>query len=469
MPLFTKKLNTGVKEFEKGLLKFGLVALFFVLGLFGVFSDVFAGSEDFESYATGTELIPDVDYWVDTLYSTPDNWAIIKSSPIHTGVRSASLNEILSAGSYGIQYYFWENEDLSVGSLDLWFRTNWVSGSGDGLGFTLGASSTSILTGQLEIGYPLASHGQIKYRSNTSYFVLGTYTGNTYFNLKMEWEVNEGATTSQIRYQLNDEGWTNWVGSPVGEVGSPNRVNFVYHRWLNQKHWYIDDFSIAEVCSSATCGVCGTYYTCQNVGCCWYYSTWLHKNYCVSCPTGECGSSFYECQNCLTQGTCEAEETCYWFNGLCKFGLGECGEGFDCQFCNTSSICATANCYWFDNFCWQFEPATTTSWFDYYSEYGDYPTSSAFVNQMASTTAIVFGSIGSFLAGFVEAFDTSEALAQGSNFGSAIPKMRGYLAIFNNFFGELPVAQAFLFLISFLLAVGLFRLIRNLIALFKFW
>ncbi|GAI03644.1 unnamed protein product, partial [marine sediment metagenome] len=123
----------------------------------------------------------------------------------------------------------------------------------------------------------------------------------------------------------------------------------------------------------------------------------------------------------------------------------------------------------FDDFCWLGEPPEVSSWLDYYSEYGDYPTSSAFVNQMASTTALVFGSIGSFLTGFVEAFDTSEALAQGSNFGSAIPKMRGYLAIINDFFGELPVAQAFLFLISFILAVGLFRLIRNLIALFKFW
>ncbi|GAI45902.1 unnamed protein product, partial [marine sediment metagenome] len=42
MPLFTNKLNPGVKEFEKGLLKFGLVALFFVFGLFGVFFDVLA-------------------------------------------------------------------------------------------------------------------------------------------------------------------------------------------------------------------------------------------------------------------------------------------------------------------------------------------------------------------------------------------------------------------------------------------
>ncbi|GAI00930.1 unnamed protein product, partial [marine sediment metagenome] len=232
-----------------------------------------------------------------------------------------------------------------------------------------------------------------------------------------------------------------------------------------------DNINNLGVCGPGNCDLCETFNECRDVGCYWHYDLYENYFYCAEYPTGECGAGphWIKCQPCLSQETCEAVEDCYWQYGYCRFSFGECAGGLQCQFCAYQETCEAQGCYWYNNFCWISEPATTTSWVDYYTEYGDYPTSSAFVNQMASTTGVIFGSINSFLSGFVEAFDSQEALAYGQGFGSAVPKARGYLAIFNEFFGELPVAQIFLFLISFLLAVGLFRLIRNLITLFKFW
>lgn len=456
MPLFAKKLNPSVKELEKGLLKFGLVALFFIFGIFGVFSDVLAnGYEDDDFTRTGAWL-PTGLKWNEFNYDS-------------YGYLTLDLKWLTG---YESNYPAFPVEPK------LYFQNYYNASDKQGIKFRATSTEPSIYF------YEYDCESEFKVTKPDYWGVSRSWCWITTTSSALKMSVKRldydgvmiysavGLTKTEIdaeygtNFLENKKSWNStmcWESTiEFGRVG-------YFDGWYQVTNVYHPLIFPFDLCRSNNCGECVSWYPCQNVGCCWYYSVWLRENFCVSCPTGECASSFYECQNCLTQGTCEAEENCYWFNGLCKFGLGECGEGFDCQFCNTSSTCATANCYWFDNFCWLGEPPEVTSWFDYYSEYGDYPTSSAFVNQMASTTAIVFGSIGSFLAGFVEAFDTSEALAQGSNFGSAIPKMRGYLAIFNNFFGELPVAQAFLFLISFLLAVGLFRLIRNLITLFKFW
>jgi hypothetical protein len=110
-----------------------------------------------------------------------------------------------------------------------------------------------------------------------------------------------------------------------------------------------------------------------------------------------------------------------------------------------------------------------TNWDDYYAEYGDYATATAWITNVASTTSLFLGQMGGFLSVFENNFDLMEAFERGKNFGGAIPLARGYLTIFNDFLGGLPIGEFFIFLIIFMLAVGVFRIMRNLFQMIKFW
>lgn len=88
-----------------------------------------------------------------------------------------------------------------------------------------------------------------------------------------------------------------------------DRVRFsVEYAWLD---------TIGEAyppCELGNCQYCETYNSCINAGCYWYYSIYLQKYFCVEpfeTEPEECGS-FYKCQYCLTQETCEIELNCEW-------------------------------------------------------------------------------------------------------------------------------------------------------------
>ena len=349
---------------------------------------------------------------------------------------------------------------MGLGKMKVWVLSVFGTGYTDRLEiYLMGAESKCIA--RLRFHESQA----VEYFVLGSTYQIGTYASNTWYSMEIEWN----SPDKLVRYNFNDEGWTDWVSTTSITDFEVEKLNFSFNRWLDRNKWYLDKMSISGVCSIGDCGACVDFYSCQEVGCCHYYDYLLQDMFCMDCDVGECDDSMFGCQHCLTQETCELNESCYWFNNLCKFKIVECGGGLACQFCDTQETCEAKDCYWYSNFCWITEPLGVSSWADYYTEHGGYDISLAFIDEMAGLTENIFNSVGGFLAVFTGAFDTSEAMTQGANFGSAIPKARGYLAIFNNFFGELPVAQMFLFLITFLLAVGVFRLIRNLIALAKFW
>jgi len=87
-----------------------------------------------------------------------------------------------------------------------------------------------------------------------------------------------------------------------------------------------DYFKITEVCALGTCKYCQIYETCMEAGCFWdydpsYYALFGTSGFCIEPYTPEeeqCGS-FYKCQFCMSQETCEAELNCEWLDR----GFGE--------------------------------------------------------------------------------------------------------------------------------------------------
>lgn len=87
-----------------------------------------------------------------------------------------------------------------------------------------------------------------------------------------------------------------------------------------------DYFNISEVCELGFCKYCQIYETCIEAGCFWdydpsYYALFGTSGFCIEPYTPEeeqCGS-FYKCQFCMTQETCEAELNCEWLDR----GFGE--------------------------------------------------------------------------------------------------------------------------------------------------
>jgi hypothetical protein len=238
------------------------------------------------------------------------------------------------------------------------------------------------------------------------------------------------------------------------------------------------EFWVDDIEGFNDCAIYSNYYNCEEAGCCWAYASqyWQafpeYSEYCAPCPTGECGESLYDCPNCLTQETCEEWNFCYWYqpDEICKFGTGVCGEGINLQFCDTGEDCEGAGGYWYDDYCWlSAPPEIFTDWDTYYDLYGDYATASEWITGVASTSFGFFQNIGGFLTTFGDRFDLQEAYQKGKNFGKAIPLARGYLGLLNDFAGDLPIGEFFIFILVFMLAVGVYRLVRSLIQLVKFW
>lgn len=92
--------------------------------------------------------------------------------------------------------------------------------------------------------------------------------------------------------------------------------------------WEFEEFNWGDParnppCSLGFCKYCETYDTCIEAGCSWYYSTWLQQYFCVEPfepEPEECGS-FFKCQYCTTQTTCELQLNCEWIDR---------GLGFKC-------------------------------------------------------------------------------------------------------------------------------------------
>ena len=280
-------------------------------------------------------------------------------------------------------------------------------------------------------------------------------TGHDGSDLKDFWEYDPSNNSWTQKADFGGAIRKNAVGFYVGEKGYLGGGN------VDNEFWEYTPPPLP-------CSYWETPYDCQLAECCWYYSRYPEFNVCTDCPTECSGGSSYNCALCLTQETCEVYlPSCYWENGECKYTTAECGEGLLVLFCTTQETCEANGGYWYDDFCWTSPKTTLTSWEDYYNTNGEQETPTAFVDGLATAIGGFYSKIGGFLDTFNASFDLRGAYQRGNDFGSAIPVARGYLGIINSFCGNLPVGEFFMFILIFMLAVGVFRIVRNLIQLIK--
>ena len=318
----------------------------------------------------------------------------------------------------------------------------------------------------IRVGFP--TKGQVFYyaHNNPTPILLGNYILDTWFSIDIEWN----CYNHQVRYNYWSQGWTEWESTQdIGGAGT---------KWYGENHYqsggfgrifvdFIAESSLIGSCSNEYCYLCADWSSCQNwTNCIWSYT----YNYCFQKEYG-CGLGFGEqkCYFCDTEESCEAVENCYWHENYCFYGVGECAAGLQLQFCENEIDCENAGGYWYDDHCWEEPKPIIGSWGDWYDDYGDYETPAAMVNTLATGSQSFFESIGGFLTTFNRTFDLAAAYQNGKDFGEVIPTARGYLATLDDFVGFLPVGTFFMFVLMFMLAVGVFRIVRALIQLVKFW
>ncbi|HUV72654.1 MAG TPA: hypothetical protein VMW25_06635 [Clostridia bacterium] len=144
-----------------------------------------------------------------------------------------------------------------------------------------------------------------------------------------------------------------------------------------------------------------------------------------------------------------------------------CSFGSYCTLCETQETCESHDCWWSNDLCWSIEPATTTSWPDYYAEHSEFTTTTPFVSYLSNFTAPFLENIETWLLSFAGFFSQVNAVHYGEQLGGAIPTARSYLGIFNSFFGDFPVSEIFIFFLTALVVFVVYRQIRNLINLVK--
>lgn len=295
----------------------------------------------------------------------------------------------------------------------------------------------------------------------------------TWHNVILEFEdIDEADGRTRISVDSNDfSDWfdlyatgtrTYWLEISVGnnDAGGDTSV-------------YFDTILGEYGCEEGHCDQCDSWNDCENAGCYWWQFDWTsglyQESYCSDIPLGECGEGIFSCQNCLSSTTCETYDLCYWGDDdFCHFGTSTCGEGLNCQFCENSGDCSGAGCFWYDDFCWITDKEDDLlDWNTYYGLYGDYATPSEWISSVASTTGNFFAKIGGFLNAFVDNFDLIKAKTYGSMLGSAIPTARSMASPINDLLGGFPIAEIVIFVIIFIMAVGVFRIVQKIITMIK--
>jgi len=299
---------------------------------------------------------------------------------------------------------------------------------------------------------------------------------NEWHKISVAWQCNGTSTFPKIRFQLEQGAWTAWLDASnsyyCGDSEPITYTEFDFPQDPAEGTFAFDEFNSFNICSTFV-----SESECTNFGCVWYFNEWLFANgftpyaFCVEALSvqGECGSDWNTCQYCADQTTCEAEDFCYWFQNRCQYGSGACGEGLQTQLCTNQTDCENAGGYWYESFCWLSAKPSLFDFDDYYAEHGDYATPSAWIASVASNTTGFFEQVGGFLATFREDFNLKDAYEKGYLLGSAIPIARGYLGIIDSFTAGLPFGEFLVFVMFLTLAVGVFRIVRNLIQLLKFW
>ena len=393
-------------------------------------------STSFDGYASGTEICSE----------EPESWSEI----------SGVCYSVISGSDYvsfpnSLSGYFLFSGFAATGDVKLTFEFR---------NFTEFIAYPTIYGGEWLFEVFFGGDGKIDL--NNSY---GSYGSNLLDYSTSSWnsfEADIDLVANNFRVGINDI-FTGYFNFPFAYGTFQNFFG-------NTSAGFIDNISIL---TGADCGDLFSWNTCQNVaGCCWYQLPigLSPDSYCEKCDVGNCASGANECGNCLDQESCENQEYCYWKNGICKYGVGTCQAGIGLQFCETEESCAGAAGFWYDSFCWGWEKELfTQSWEDYFAIYGETATATIWVGRIATSTENFLGKMGGIMTGFSGSWDLIEAENKGAALGSIIPKARGFLSILDKFLGNLPIGELFVFTLIIMIAVGIFRLVRNLWSVLKFW
>lgn len=438
-----------VKNFflkRKWILYVIFIFLFCFLGYLKVFgtAPLYLFSDNFNSYTTNQNIVGQDDW-------TGGGQFIVRDTDCYEGKCIRNNQEVLS---YAIK----SGEPLSSDSFfSIFLKFGGFSGTPMIFLWFFSSDNNAI-------SYIVQDSSRLRIGA-TGDFISEPLSLDTWYELTCEFVFSP----KQLRCKIDDNSYTGW--NSFYDNGANDLEHIQYQTTiLNDSADNIGFISCYERGEE----------TCESFGCCLHYTAFkdgIAGNYgfeCSNCPTGECGVGYIpeNCNNCLTQGECEAITNCYWNSDIpmCLFGTGVCGEGLELVFCNNQSDCENAGGNWYSNFCFLYpKPTYFIDFNDYYTEYGDYASPSAFVLSIASPTNDLFSGLGGFVESFNTTFDLQTAYTRGKVYGSAIPLARSYLKALDSFAGNLPIGEFFVFALVFMLAVGVFRALKGLFQLVKFW
>lgn len=287
-----KPINTFISQNFKSLL---FIVIFLTLLFIG--GNVFSSSpftDDFEGYNFG-DLTGQGGWATSTPY---DSWQV-STTTTEVGDQAIDCydgycgnNKTGDSVANG-KWVFWTyaSEDFTFG---FWIK----EGSSDICRVDIGTSTIRYYNGDwFDTGWSVVHDG--------------------YYPLQIEWD----STSNQCRIQYDISAWSDWFNA-YDTFSYIDRLD-IFATELADGNRFIDNISdtLLLPCDDEHCGYCQTYSTCINSGCSWFYSIYLQNYYCTDyiAPTpDECGS-FYKCQFCGNQTTCEEELNCEWTDR----GLGD--------------------------------------------------------------------------------------------------------------------------------------------------
>lgn len=156
----------------------------------------------------------------------------------------------------------------------------------------------------------------------------------------------------------------------------------------------------------------------------------------------------------------------------------QCGRDTYCMFCNNQTDCEANGCHWFlidypylgAGYCWQseapIEQETSTAFLNYYDAYSPFATPTEIVMGIADSVSPFLTMLSSWIENWVDKWSLAEAQEFGETLGNAIATARGYADFFNDLFGDLPVAEIFLIYLTIIMAIVIFRIVRQIKKLF---
>ena len=139
---------------------------------------------------------------------------------------------------------------------------------------------------------------------------------------------------------------------------------------------------------------------------------------------------------------------------------------------NTPDLCGAA--YSFNTGSFSFSTSTPTyyyplpGWNTYYASNSNrWTTSTPFFNTVAGVASPIIQWIGNFSVAAKNFFSATSSSARGAQIGQAIPVLRGYLTIVDDFFGGLPISGLFSFFALVCVMLIAYRLIISILNIFK--